>query len=159
MARNAASNKVMQNELAKKQKAMRRTRTIAHSSHAMRLSKRDCSNSVELRTIQTSRPPRLGIGSFRVRRLITPIRENEASHSQFARRSCEDIFRAATPHELLGVPKYSSPLNFRFFQEVIKRPELRRPSPGLRSGSSPSPGCAATSAGCPNSSGAELPEV
>jgi hypothetical protein len=39
---------VMQKELAKKQKAMRRTRTIAHRSQAIRLNKRDCSRSVEL---------------------------------------------------------------------------------------------------------------
>src|SRR5580692_10857183 len=66
MARNAASNRVIQKELAKKQKAMRRTRTMAQSSHAIRLNKRDWSNSVELRIIQISPLPR-GIGSLHVR--------------------------------------------------------------------------------------------
>jgi hypothetical protein len=51
------------------------------------------------------------------------------------------------------------PKNFRFFQEATKREGLLPPGPGPHLGSSPNLGCAATSAGCPNSSGEGLLEV
>jgi hypothetical protein len=59
-ARNAASSEVMQKVLAKKQKAMRRTRTMAQRSQAIRPNDRGCSRSVELRIIPNSSLP-LGV--------------------------------------------------------------------------------------------------
>ena len=73
IARHAARSKVMQKELAKKQKAMRRPRTIAQRSHAIRLNNRDCSGSAELRII----PSRLLLLGVRLRSSCPPFERKE----------------------------------------------------------------------------------
>src|ERR1700686_2814370 len=71
IARKAASSSVMQKELAKKQKAMRRTSTMPHRSQAIRLNRRCWSKSVELRIIETSCSPSYHLQT-RARDLLAP---------------------------------------------------------------------------------------
>jgi hypothetical protein len=74
----------MQKELAKKQKAMRRTSTMTQRSQAIRLNRRGWSKSVELRIIETRFSPSCHLQNSWVRPPCTPL-ERKEDHTSSSR--------------------------------------------------------------------------